>query len=266
MRARIYPERGTTLVELLVSTAAAAVILAALIAASFSIQRSIASTNQLVANTTGQSRILDYVAQDLRRALRVGILTGGTNVPLRAQQGVAITDAHVLTVDIPDYYASNTPDNAAGSPYKTARYARSLLDVASSFNGHADARLNGIVPWAEASMTLRSALVPRYAPPAAGDGTVQVRYYKAPRAPGDSAIAFFRAEFPSGASSPVDVREVADCVSAQTADATLTVSGLDEGRGLRIEASVTPHLRFPGVPAGAAISRQDVILRNLRRD
>lgn len=115
-------------------------------------------------------------------------------------------------------------------------------------------------------MALRSALVPRYAPPAAGDGTVQVRYYKAPRTPGDSVIVFIRAEFPSGASTAADVREVADCVSAQTADATLTVSGIDEGRVLRIEASVTPRLRFPGVPAGAATSRQDVILRNLRRD
>lgn len=266
LRQRSRGIEGATLMEVMVSAVAASAILGALITASVSIQRSITSTNQFVANTTGQSRLMDYIAQDLRRSVRIGTLVGGARAPLRSQQKFPVTSASILTIDVPDYYAANTPDNAFGSPYKTARYLRASLNSDAAYNNKPNPKLNGVIPWTEATVALNHRFVTRFAPPAAGDGTIEVRYFQAARGHGDPTMCYFRAEYPSGASTPSEVREIADSVSAQTAATTLTISGLSDGNGFRIESAYTPRRAMAGVPVGTATARLDVTLRNPRRD
>jgi hypothetical protein len=254
------------LVETLVSAAVASAVLAALITAAVSIQRSIAATDQFLTNTTGQSRLMDYISQDLRRAVRVGVQEGGVNTPLRSQQNVSITETTVLTIDVPDYYAANTPDNAAGSPYKTGRYPRISLNTLPAFNSYPNPLLHGTIPWADAVLDLNHRSLPRFAPPTAGDGTLQVRYYQAARGHTNALTCFYRAEFPSGATTATEVREIADCFSAQTSGVTLTISNAGDGQSFRLESKFSPRYRYASAPSEATTARLDVILRNPRRD
>lgn len=257
---------GVTLVEMLVSTVAALAVIGGLITASISISRSITATRHFTVNTGSQSRIIDYIAQDLRRAVRVGTLAGGVRAPFRTQQHFAIAGANILTIDVPDYYASNTPDNSRGSAYKTARYPRPALDSAAAYNASADPKLNGIVPWSEASVIFNHRQLTRFAPPAAGDGTIQVRYFQRTRGNGDLTMCLFRAEYPSGSDTPADVREIAECISEETAGTTVELSAFSNGAGFHIQASFTPRFRAAGTAGESTSAWLDVTLRNPRRD
>lgn len=260
---RPHGKSGVALLELLVSTGAAIAIIGALVTASVSISRSITATRHYTTNATSQSRIMDYIAQDLRRAVRVGTLIGGASTPFRTQQNFAITNTNVLTIDVPDFYAGNTPDNTAGSAYKTPRYPRATLDTTVLYNSSANLKLNGVVPWQEAAVLFGPRYLTRFAPASAGDGTIQVRYSQRIRASGDPTMCFFRAEYPSGSSTASDMREIAESVSEETAGTSVILSALSNGAGFRIQSSFTPRYRAGSESTTAWL---EVTLRNPRRD
>jgi hypothetical protein len=88
---------GFTLVELLMSVSCGTFILAAVIAASVSLQRSFAAMELYSSVEGDQLRVLDYIAMDCRRATAVSVSNG------------------VLTLTLPVYYNSST--NPAYQPY-----------------------------------------------------------------------------------------------------------------------------------------------------
>src|SRR5688500_18079677 len=113
-------QSGTTIVEMMVASTATLVMMGALVSAVIGIGSSIRATNKYVAEICNEGRIMDYVAQDLRRAARVKVISGGTPIVLKdtGSNTYAITGTNILAINIPDYYGSNIPDNSAGSAYE----------------------------------------------------------------------------------------------------------------------------------------------------
>ncbi|MES2569235.1 MAG: prepilin-type N-terminal cleavage/methylation domain-containing protein, partial [Verrucomicrobiota bacterium] len=177
-----------TMVEMMVSAAVGSFILGALILGSVTIHRSFYSTNHYAAQINNETRLMDYVAQDLRRAMRVGVIISGTYHKLEDRldaikttpRELAVTETNILAITIPDYYGSNSPDNTKGSAFKSSRYARSTLNTSQTYNSAANALLNGCVPWSDALVTGANGYI-RYAPTSASTGLIQVRYYRGPR-------------------------------------------------------------------------------------
>jgi hypothetical protein len=246
----------------------ASVVLAALTAAAVGIRKSITATHQYAVNVANETRLMDYVAQDLRRAVRVSMLnsTTGTSTVMKNYSNYTITDTNVLTLRIPDYYGSNTRDNTAGSSYKTTRYPRATLNTATAYNGNGTAKLNGIVPWADAVSTLNGKRITRFAPAGAGDGEIEVRYYRGTRSTTDGSICFFRSEYASGATTPSQVREIAERISDNTSTTSLTVTGKNDGLIFRMQSTFTPRYRFTGATTAGTETFVEVSCRNARRD
>jgi hypothetical protein len=260
-----HGRQGIVMLELLVSSAAALALLGGLLAAAISIRKSVVATNQFAVNSANETRLMDYVAQDLRRAVRVGMLSGSTNTTMKNYSNFTVTETNILTINIPDYYASNTPDNSAGSSFKTGRYPRGTLNTSVTYNGNADTKLNGIVPWADAVTALNGKNVTRFAPSSAGTGEIQIRYYRAISTT-DSSVSFFRSEYPSGATTPSLVREIAERTSDNLSTTSLVVTGKNDGLIFLLESTFNPRFRFSGETTVGTEAYVEVSTRNLRRD
>jgi hypothetical protein len=257
--------QGAVLLELIVASVAATAVLAALISSSLAIRRSIVATDQFAVSSANETRLIDYVAQDLRRAVRVGMLYGATNTTMKNFSNFSINEANTLTINVPDYYAANTPNNAAGSTFKTTRYPRATLNTGTTYNGNASAILNGIVPWAEATALSNGKYVTRFAPVSGGSGEIQVRYYRAPRSAG-GPVCFFRAEYPSGATSPSQTREIAERVVDELSTTSLFVTGKNDGLIFQLQSNFKPRYRSRGETTVGTEAFAEVTLRNPRRD
>jgi hypothetical protein len=253
---------------MVVATLVASVVLAALTMAAVGIRKSIAATHQYAVNVANETRLMDYVAQDLRRAVRVSMrnTTSGTSTVMKNYSNYTITDTSALSLRIPDYYGSNTRDNTAGSSYKTSRYPRATLNTGTTYNGNATAKLNGIVPWADAVTTFNGKRVTRFTPASVGDGEIEVRYYRGTRSTTDGTVSFFRAEYASGATTPIQVREIAERISDNTSTTSLTVTGKNDGLIFRLQSSFTPRYRFTGATTAGTETFVEVSCRNARRD
>lgn len=273
-----YPIRrrqAFTLLELLVSASVGFAVLAGLISAAIAIQRSISATNHYLASANNGNRLVDYVAQDLRRAVRVGTLVAGANTALKNNASFTVTETNTLTINIPDYYGSNTPNNASGSTFKRSRYARTDLNTQAAFNGNgAGSPLNGCVPWSEAVTLVGSIQSPRFAPVAAGSGEIQVRYYRGPRSGTDPTVCFFRAEHPSASNTPNSpAREIAERVIVGSSVTSLiitapnlAVTDPNYGRSFEIKSNFTPKYGRSTIAAASTDQYVAVFLRNMRRD
>lgn len=84
-----------TLVELLIATAAAGLLMSAVFSGAMSMQRCFVAAEDFALAKTDQARLSDFLALDLRRALAVTAGTDGRTI---------------LTLQMPDYY------DAAGRP------------------------------------------------------------------------------------------------------------------------------------------------------
>lgn len=144
--------KGFTLVELMIAMTVSVIILGIFTYAGLGITRNLSATERYIVGIANENRIMDYVAADLRRAVRVSILTGSTSTILKDSGNTtySITGSTLLVLSLPDYYASNTPNNTKGSTFKTTRYPRTTLNSSSTYNGNSNTLLNGIVPWVDA--------------------------------------------------------------------------------------------------------------------
>lgn len=259
---------GIVLMEMMVSVSVAVVVLGVLTYASIGMSRSLSATERYVTGIANENRLMDYVAADLRRAVRVSIITGGSSTTLKnsGSTNYSITDTSILSISIPDYYGSNTPNNSAGSAFKTSRYARATLNTSLAYNGSATALLNGVVPWAEAVTTVSGKNVPRFAPSAAGTGELQVRYYRGVRSGSDATPCFFRSEYPSGSSTASSTVEIAERISDDLSTTALLVSARNSGQVFQLQSSFTPTFRRQNVSSGGTTGIIEVSTRNPRRD
>lgn len=260
-----------TLIEMLVASGAALLLIGALVSASFAVQKSIAATNQYVTGVNNENRLVDYVAQDLRRALRVGVITSGGYATAKNISSFSVTEASVLAINVPDYYGSNTPDNSRGSAFRSTRYPRSSLNALAAYNSNGVALLNGCVPWVEATTTVNSAPATRFSPAASGTGEIQVRYFRGPRSASDATTCFFRAEYPAGSNTPNSPkRDIAERIVDSSSTTILVVSGFSVGSATgmryRIQSSFIPRLRRGNASTAGTEQFVDVTLRNPRRD
>jgi len=87
--------RGHTLVEMMVSIGVGVMILAAVVSAVVAMQTLFVATDQYYMATSDQTRVLDFIAMDLRAAL----------------SGTVSNQAQTLTLTLPDYidYTQNPP-------------------------------------------------------------------------------------------------------------------------------------------------------------
>lgn len=97
---------GATLVEVLIGTTAASMILGALMIGSIALQRSFSASNQLANTQADLARVADYIARDIRNA------TSFTAAP---------NSSTILSVTVGDYYnrrgTPNDPtDDISNSP------------------------------------------------------------------------------------------------------------------------------------------------------
>jgi Tfp pilus assembly protein PilW len=258
-----------TLVETMISMAIGTFVIGGLLTGAIAVRKSIDGTERYVTGINNTTRLMDYVVQDLRRAVRVGKLVGATNTPYKNDTtGFSVTTTNILTINIPDYYGSNTPDNSLGSSFKSSRYNRTNLDSGSAYWVATNSLLNGTVPWAEAATTIGSAPAVRYAPAATSNGEIQVRYYRGPRSASDSSVCYFRAEYPSASNTPNNIREVAEKISDNISTTTLTtfVTTPASGRSVfRVQSGFTPRYSiFPSTSGTREVV--GVTSRNQRRD
>lgn len=101
-------QRAFTLVELIVSTGASAIILGALLLSGTSLQHSLKSSETYAGAYSDQRRITDYLSRDLRRAIQIAATDAGGN-PVDVSDGATLTvaDGATLVLTLPAYYASN---------------------------------------------------------------------------------------------------------------------------------------------------------------
>jgi len=87
--------RGHTLVEMMISIGVGVMILAAVVSAVVAMQTLFVATDQYYMATSDQTRVLDFIAMDLRAAL----------------SGTVSNQAQTLTLTLPDYidYTQNPP-------------------------------------------------------------------------------------------------------------------------------------------------------------
>jgi hypothetical protein len=260
--------RGILLVEMMMSLGIGVVVLGVLTYASIGISRSLSATERYIVGVANENRLMDYVAADLRRALRVSVVSGGTTTVLKETGTTSynITETTILAIRIPDYYGSNTNDNSAGSAFKTTRYARSTLNTSSTYNGNGNTLLNGIVPWADAQTIVVGKKVTRFAPSSAGTGEIEVRYYRGVRSGTDSTRCFFRSEYPVGSSTPTSTVEVAERISDGLSTTTLLIMARNGGQVFRLQSSFTPTYSRQGASSASTTGIIEVCTRNLRRD
>ena len=260
-----------TLVETMVASAAGLLLVAALASAAFAVQKSIAATSQYVTGINNENRLVDYIAQDLRRALRVGTQTSGGYTTAKNISSFSITEGTMLAINIPDYYGSNTPSNTGGSTFKSSRYPRASLNTLSAYNSNGVALLNGCVPWAEAATTVSSKPATRFAPTASGNGEIQVRYFRGTRSATDATTCFFRAEYPAASNTPnFPKKDIAERIVDSSSSTILVVNGYSvgstPGMRYRIQSSFTPRFRRANAANAGTEQYVEVTLRNPRRD
>ena len=238
---------------MLVASAASALVLAALLSGLVAVRKSMSATHHYATNVANESRLLDYVARDLRQAVRVGILSGGTNTTFKAQTNVAVTATNILTINIPDFYGSNTPNNAAGSTYKSKRYGT--------------ATTNPAVTWAEAVTSITGGKrVTRFAPAASGNGEIQVRYYRGPRSASDATACYFRSEYAASSGTLLSTREIAERITDNAFVTGLTLTGSSDGLTFRVQSSFASRYRTRDRTTAGTEAYVLVGIRNLRRD
>ncbi len=259
---------GFTLVETMFAMTVGIIILGIFTYAGMGITRSLSSTERYLVGIANENRIMDYVAADLRRAVRVSILTGANSTVLKdsGTTTYSITNTTFLVLGIPDYYASNTPDNSKGAAFKVTRYPRTTLNTSSTYNGNANALLNGVVPWVDAVTVVGGKNVTRFAPSTAGTGEIQVRYYRAVRSASDPTMCYFRAEYPSGSTTTSSVVEIAERISDNLSTTTLLISARNKGQVFQLQSSFTPTYRRTGATSAPTTGILEVSARNPRRD
>ncbi len=268
MKLKSRKESGALLVDLMAALPIALTAMGVLVYSSMSIGKNITATDQYMVGVANTNRMIDAITVDLRRALRVSVLTGGTATPIKDTGATAYTvsGSTILVIHVPDSYGSNTPNNSGGSTYKSSRYSRATLNTSSLFNLNANPLLNGIVPWSEAQTTVSGKAVTRFAPVSAGTGELQIRYYTGQRSTTDATQCFLRSEYPSGATSPSSTREIAERITDSTSTCTVAVSGLNGGKTIRLESSFTPRFRLTGATTAPTTAVVEVKIRNPRRD
>ena len=259
---------GFTLAELLVSVAITGIIFGVLVLAGAGINRRLWATERFFNEVGDENRMMDSVAMDLRRAVRVSLLNGSTSTPIKDTLGTyySINSSNTLVISIPDYYGSNTPDNSAGSSFKSSRYTRATLDTSSTYNSNGVSLLNGTVPWSDAQMTVGGKRVTRFAPLSASSDELRVRYYTGARSGSDPTVCLFRAEYPPGSPTASYTREVAQGISDARSTTLLSISGRNGGSVLRLQSSFTPVFRRTGASSTTTDAWVDVNIRNPRRD
>ncbi len=261
-------QTGATLVEVMVTMSIAVVVMGVLTYASLGITRSLSGTDQYMIGVGNTNRVLDSISADLRRAVRVRIISGPTSIPIKDTGATTYTvgTSNILAISVPDYYASNMPNNAAGSTYKTTRYPRATLDTDGNYNGNGNALLNGTIPWAVAQTTVDGKAVTRFAPISAGSGEIEIRYYTGPRSPSDSTLCFLRSEYPSGATRPSSIREIAARITDSTSTTTVTIRGRNAGQTFQLQSSFSPRFSLKAGSPMASTAVLEVNTRNPRRD
>lgn len=260
--------RGIVLAEMMVSMTIAVIILGVFTYASIGITRSLSGTERYIVGIANENRLMDYVAADLRRAVRASILTGSTSTLLKDSGSTtySITETTILVLGIPDYYGSNTRDNTKGSSFKTTRYPRTTLNTSLTYNGNVNTLLNGVVPWDQAQTVVGGKNVTLFAPPAAGTGEIQVRYYRGVRSASDATVCFFRAEYPSGSATASSIVEIAERISDNLSTTTLLISARSSGQVFRLQSAFTPTYRRQGETSAPTTGILEVSARNPRRD
>jgi type II secretory pathway component PulJ len=259
---------GATLAELMVSITIAITVLGVLTYASIGLTRSISGTDQYMTGVANTNRILDAISQDLRRAVRVGLRNGSTTTPLKANttSNFTVSDTNILSISVPDYYANNTPDNSAGSTYKTTRYPRATLNTSSTYNSYGNALLNGTIPWTDAQTMVGNTRVARFAPSGAGNGEIEVRYYRGARSVSDPTVCILRSEYASGSTTPSSTREIAARITDSTSTTTCAITVLPNNQSFRLSSSFTPRFRLKGSSPSSSNAVVEVKTRNIRRD
>ena len=221
------------------------VVLAGAMTGLIALQKSLADSTQYAAKFNDGTRLVDSVSQDLRNAIRVSRRTSGTPTPFTTGF-FEITATDQLAIVVPDYYESNAPDNASGSPYKTPRYSRSNLDPASGATSF---------PYTDVVAVIGTIRVPNYS------GELEIRYLKRARSIQDTTICYFRQEYDGGA-TPV-LRSEAEI--AEKADSTrLTITALARS-SFRVVTSFSPR-RLGEARRGGTLQASVVKLPNTRRD
>lgn len=126
MRLRVDPRNGFTLVELMISAGIGAIILGAVVLGGAAFQKIFAASNEYYRATSDQSRVLDYIARDVRRALMVQVINGGQE----------------LVLTLPNYLSAGAPQTPTiaygrspfGKPNGIVDYGTAANPIAVSYS------------------------------------------------------------------------------------------------------------------------------------
>lgn len=105
-RSSASPHAAYTLLELMVAMTMTAIVLVATLAGIVALQKSYADTEEYANGTADQMRLLDSLAQDLRRAVIVPANGAAAARPAWSMDA----DDQGLTINVPNYYRFNASD------------------------------------------------------------------------------------------------------------------------------------------------------------
>lgn len=102
------PRRAFTLAELMVSLAASAIVVGAMVTSAFSLRRGLHSNEVYAGAYADQRRLTDYIGRDLRRAIAISYTNeaGVTQAMGGEPITVTIADRASLVLTLPAYYRS----------------------------------------------------------------------------------------------------------------------------------------------------------------
>jgi type II secretory pathway component PulJ len=126
MKLTLKKHSGYTLVELMISASIGGFILASIVIGGAAFQKIFAASNEYYRATSDQSRVLDYIARDVRRAVMVQVINGGQE----------------LVLTLPNYLSSGSPQtptiaygrSAYGKPNGIVDYGTAANPVAVSYS------------------------------------------------------------------------------------------------------------------------------------
>lgn len=110
---RVTPAPGFTLVELMVALSIAGVVLTAMISGFGTFQQVFTATDHYYRATSDQMRVLDFIAQDMRRAIPMPS-------PSPSNIGSVTNSGQTLTLNLPDYL-DETSTSPTPTPAPTPR-------------------------------------------------------------------------------------------------------------------------------------------------
>ena len=117
MKLSKFPVLGLSLVEIMMASGTSSLVISSLLSASVGLQKSFHAIESFSRGHEVQMRLIDYVAQDLRRATKISTYSPVTGLTTKLTSPptvgfMTVTEQKYLVLTLPGFYASENEESA----------------------------------------------------------------------------------------------------------------------------------------------------------